>query len=350
LSSARLTWQKNLASLTYGCDSGWYLFALQLASVKSAITSSGKYNQLMPFSSTHGFGDRLSEAVLSKGNPICVGLDPRLEQLPPGLRVDASNSLEVQAAAFERFCCEVIDTTYSLVPVVKPQSAFFEELGPHGVMALGRVCQYASSKGLMVIMDAKRNDIGTTAAAYAKAYLGNGSSSSFGCNALTVSPYLGSDSLEPFVSRCTQVGAGIFVLVKTSNPGSGFLQDLRVGEESVCERVADYVQEQAQRTATSTTGYGCVGAVVGATYPAELKAMRARMPNAWILIPGYGAQGGAAKDVVHGMDSQGLGAIINSSRGIIFAYENAKYANASSWQGAVEQATMDMIEALKSVA
>ncbi len=293
------------------------------------------------------FGDRLANAVQKKKNPVCVGLDPRLEQLPNGIRVERITSLENQANAFEKFCCEVIDATHDLVPVVKPQSAFFEELGPFGVMALGRVCKYASSKGLIVIMDAKRNDIGSTATAYAKAYLGTDGQSAWGTDALTVSPYLGSDTLQPFVEQCKAVGAGIFVLVKTSNPGSGFLQDLSIDSRTISDRVADYVQSQSLMTASTPSGYGCVGAVVGATYPHQLQAMRQRMPNAWILIPGYGAQGGSASDVVQGMDSQGLGAIINSSRGIIFAYENTKYASASNWQSAVENATQDMIEALR---
>jgi len=295
----------------------------------------------------NSFGDRLAKSVRDKGNAVCVGLDPRLEQLPKGLQVAKNASLETQANAYERFCCEVIDATHSLVPVVKPQSAFFEELGPYGVLALGRICSYASSKGLIVVMDAKRNDIGSTATAYAKAYLGTNGKSAWGTDALTVSPYLGSDTLQPFIDQSIAVGAGIFVLVKTSNPGSGFLQDLSVDLRTISERVADFVQEQSLMSASSPTGYGCVGAVVGATYPEQLQAMRKRMPNAWLLIPGYGAQGGAATDVVHGMDSNGLGAIVNSSRGIIFAYENPKYKAASTWQAAVENATTDMIDALR---
>lgn len=292
------------------------------------------------------FGDRLANAVQEKGNAVCVGLDPRLEQLPKGLQVSKNASLEDQANAYERFCCEVIDATHALVPVVKPQSAFFEELGPYGVLALGKVCRYASSKGLIVVMDAKRNDIGSTATAYAKAYLGTHGQSAWGTDALTVSPYLGSDTLQPFIDQSNAVGAGIFVLVKTSNPGSGFLQDLSVDSRTISDRVADFVQEQALKSASSSTGYGCVGAVVGATYPEQLQAMRKRMTNAWLLIPGYGAQGGSAADVLHGMDSNGLGAIVNSSRGIIFAHENPKYAGCSNWQAAVENATTDMISAL----
>lgn len=294
------------------------------------------------------FGDRLSHAVLAMENAVCVGLDPRWEQLPASLRPDTGASSEQIAMAFEQFCREIIDVVHPLVPVVKPQSAFFEELGPSGVFALARVCQYASSKGLLVIMDAKRNDIGTTATAYAKAYLGNHGQSPFGADSLTVSPYLGSDSLEPFIDRCKQVQGGIFVLVKTSNPGSGFIQDLRCEESSIAERVADYVQQQARESASSETAYGSIGAVVGATYPEQLSQMRQRMPNAWLLIPGYGAQGGAASDVIAGMDRRGLGAIVNSSRGIIFAHENPKYQHASSWQAAVEMATRDMIAAIRS--
>jgi len=295
-----------------------------------------------------GFGDRLSSAVHSHGNPVCVGLDPRLAQLPASLRANGLDSFADQALAFERFCCEIIDIVCGMVPIVKPQSAFFEELGPHGLMALAKVCHYAASKGLLVIMDAKRNDIGTTAAAYANAYLGRSNASPFGCDALTVSPYLGTDSLEPFVSRCQSTGSGLFVLVKTSNLGSGFLQDCVADGITVSERVANYVQEQALATSSSQQSYGSIGAVVGATYPEQLAEMRRIMPNAWLLIPGYGAQGGSAKEVVLGMDHEGLGAIVNSSRGIIFAYENPKYAAATSWQHSIELATNDMIEALQA--
>jgi orotidine-5'-phosphate decarboxylase len=292
------------------------------------------------------FGDRLAQAVLDKRNPVCVGLDPRWTQLPKALNQKSNASFAEQAQAFEKFCFEIIDVVHPLVPVVKPQSAFFEELGPEGVMALANVCRYASSKGLIVIMDAKRGDIGTTATAYANAYLGRGSQSPFGADALTVNPYLGTDALDPFVSKCDSVQGGIFVLVKTSNAGSGFLQDLRSENVCIYERVADYVQQHALKSASSPTSYGAIGAVVGATYPEQLLEMRKRMPNVWILVPGYGAQGGAASDVCLGMDARGLGAIINSSRGIIFAYENQRYASESDWQRAVERATRDMIDAI----
>lgn len=293
-----------------------------------------------------GFGSRLTSAVLTKKNPVCVGLDPRWQQLPGALRVDPrARGWQATADAYRTFCHSIIDVVAPLVPIVKPQSAFFEELGPAGVSVLEQVVRYANSKGLLVILDGKRNDIGSTATAYAKAYLG--SDSPFGADSLTVSPYLGKDSLEPFVDRCIEADAGIFVLVKTSNPGSGFMQDLSLEGATISDRVADYVQEQAMKTADSPTGYGSVGCVVGATYPEQLIAMRQRMPNAWILIPGYGAQGGSAEDVRHGLDSRGLGAVVNSSRGIIFAHEKPQYASVSDWTQAVEAATLEMIEQLR---
>lgn len=293
-----------------------------------------------------GFGSRLTAAVLTKKNPVCVGLDPRWQQLPGSLRVDpTAQGWHAAADAYRTFCCSIIDVVAPLVPIVKPQSAFFEELGPAGVQVLEQVVRYASSKGLLVILDGKRNDIGSTATAYAKAYLG--ADSPFGADSLTVSPYLGKDSLDPFVERCVEADAGIFVLVKTSNPGSGFMQDLSLEGATISDRVADYVQEQALRTADSPNEYGSVGCVVGATYPEQLIAMRSRMPNAWILIPGYGAQGGSAEDVRHGLDSRGLGAVVNSSRGIIFAHEKPQYASAGHWTRAVEAATLEMIEQLR---
>jgi orotidine-5'-phosphate decarboxylase len=296
------------------------------------------------------FGQRLAEAVTRKKNPVCVGIDPRANSLPEGLRPGSNADLESIVEAVQAFCFEVIDAVSDLVPVVKPQAAFFEELGSLGMVALHKTVRYASQRGLLVIMDAKRGDIGTTAAAYANAYLGSGSPgttqySPWGGDALTVNPYLGADTLEPFTQRCASSGSGLFVLVKTSNPGSSFFQDQRLQDgRTVSEKIADHVQALSHAT-RGELGYGDIGAVVGATYPKELEAMRQRMPSTWILIPGYGAQGGSAKDVKLGLDSRGLGAIVNSSRGIIFAYEQPKY-QASTWTSAVRNATLDMIEAL----
>ncbi len=296
------------------------------------------------------FGQRLALAVTQKKNPVCVGIDPRATSLPELLRPNPSASIEQIVQSVETFCLAIIDAVADLVPAVKPQAAFFEELGPLGMVALHKTVRYANQRGLLVIMDAKRGDIGTTAAAYANAYLGSGAPGSsayspWGADALTINPYLGADTLEPFTQRCATSGSGVFVLVKTSNPGSSFFQDQRLEDgRTVSEKIADQVESLSYST-RGDLGYGDIGAVVGATYPKELQAMRQRMPSAWILIPGYGAQGGSAQDVKLGLDSRGLGAIVNSSRGIIFAYEQSKY-QATQWTTSVRNATLDMIEAL----
>jgi len=293
------------------------------------------------------FGDRLADAVRTKRSPICVGLDPRAASLPAGLLASSTGSNHEIAEAYRKFCFEIIDVVASLVGVVKPQVAFFEQLGPSGMVALGEVMAYAIRKELLVIADAKRNDIGTTAEAYAAAFLGRGNASAWGADSLTVSPYLGDDSLQPFVDRCKQTSSGIFVLVKTSNPGSGFIQDLAIEQRTISQRVADWVQAESLK-ANGTSGYGPIGAVVGATYPNELAELRARMPNVWLLIPGYGAQGGGAKDVAAAFDREGLGAVINNSRGIIFAHQSPRFQHLSNWQAAVEAATIEMNQALRS--
>ncbi|MCY3005825.1 MAG: orotidine-5'-phosphate decarboxylase [Planctomycetota bacterium] len=296
------------------------------------------------------FGQRLALAVSQKKNPVCVGIDPRAGSLPESLKPKSGASLESIVESIENFSLEIIDAVADLVPIVKPQSAFFEELGPLGLVALHRIVRYASQRGVLVVMDAKRGDIGTTAVAYANAYLGSGAPgtvaySPWGADALTINPYLGADTLEPFTQRCASSGSGVFVLVKTSNPGSSFLQDQRLEDgRTVSETVADEVESLSFAT-RGALGYGDIGAVVGATYPRQLEAMRARMPSTWILIPGYGAQGGSAQDVKLGLDARGLGAIVNSSRGIIFAYEQSRY-EASRWTESVRKATLEMIEAL----
>lgn len=294
------------------------------------------------------FAQRLVDAVRSKGNPVCVGLDPRLGSLPKDIQTAASD-LESQAEAYAKFCCAIIDVVAPLVPIVKPQAAFFEQLGPHGMVALGKVLDRAREKGLLTILDGKRNDIGSTAIAYAEGWLGP--SSAWGADSLTVSPYLGDDSLEPFSKTALSRDCGIFVLVKTSNPGGGYLQDVVVpgSENHIYGRVAAWVEKQAQASADDS-GWGAIGAVVGATYPEQLTAMRQAMPHAWLLVPGYGAQGGGAADVAGGFNEQGLGALINSSRGIIFAHQNEDYAEVTAsegWLGAVSAATHRMIHDLQ---
>jgi orotidine-5'-phosphate decarboxylase len=312
------------------------------------------------------FADRLNEAVRRCRNPVVVGLDPRAESLPPGLlaEADVAATLRVPsaanlpssvrdrwsriAAAYGRFCREVIDVVAPLVPAVKPQAAFFEELGPAGSAVLAEVIDFARQKGLMVVFDGKRNDIGSTAVAYARGILG--AESPWGADALTVSPYLGDDSIEPFIELALERAAGLFVLVKTSNPGGKLLQDLPVGGRPVYRIVADYVERRAAET-SGTGGYGAVGAVVGATYPAQLAELRAAMPHALFLVPGFGSQGGTARDVAGAFDAQGFGAVVNNSRGIIFAHRAVPYRDRfgpGRWQEAVEAATRDMIAQLRA--
>jgi orotidine-5'-phosphate decarboxylase len=282
---------------------------------------------------TH-FGDRLIAAIKSKKTPLVVGLDPRWDNLPEELKSNTN-----RAEAFESFSKSVIDVVADKVPAVKPQSAFFEQLGPAGVVALGNVVAYARSKGLLTIMDAKRGDIGSTAMAYARAYLDRSDSGPWQCDSLTVNPYLGDDSLTPFCEVADEHGAGIFVLAKTSNPGSKSFQEQTIkGDTKLFELVADHLQSLAEKS-QGESGYGNVGAVVGATWPEELTALRKRMPNVIFLIPGFGAQGGSAADVAGGLDEDGLGGVINSSRGIIFAYEKPEFESIVNWQDAVSLAT-----------
>ncbi|MCA9138822.1 MAG: orotidine-5'-phosphate decarboxylase [Planctomycetales bacterium] len=293
------------------------------------------------------FATRLAEAVRRTRSVTCVGLDPRKGSLPLSLREAVANDRpEEWAAAYTQFCCEIIDVVADIVPCVKPQAAFFEQLGPAGMISLGEVVAHARRNNLLVILDGKRNDIGSTATAYADAYLG--ADSPWGSDSLTVSPYLGRDSIEPFVEVCDARQAGIFVLVKTSNPGGGLLQNRETDGQTVYARVAELLKE-LNSTRLDPGGYGPVGAVVGATYPQELAAMRAAMPSSWILIPGFGAQGGAAEDVKVGFDSDGMGAVVNSSRHIIFAHSRAEYADKfgdARWHDAVRAATEQMNQQL----
>ena len=221
---------------------------------------------------------------------------------------------------------------------VKPQMAYFEQLGWEGMKVFFETCAYAKEQGLLVIADGKRNDIGSTCDAYAEAYLNEMSP----IDALTVSPYLGSDGITPFIERATKNDKGIFVLVKTSNPSSGELQDLPCGDEAVHEHMAQLVESWAAQVIGPETNLSCIGAVVGATYPEELKYLRTLMPHVPILIPGYGAQGGGAADVVGGFIPDGTGAIVNSARGIIFA------SSGPDWQEAASNAVGSMKEDLSS--
>jgi orotidine-5'-phosphate decarboxylase len=293
------------------------------------------------------FADRLAAVVSRLRSPVVVGLDPRYEQLPQCFLADGNANFQVKAAVYAGFCNGVIDVVAPLVPAVKIQAAFFEELGPAGMAAMASVIAHAHDRGLLVIVDGKRNDIGSTALAYACGYLGR-DQSAWQADAITVNPYLGDDSLTPFVDIAVQRHSGVFVLVKTSNPGGRTFQDLECEGRTIYSHVAEHVERLATATLGSC-GYGTVGAVVGATYPRQLAELRAAMPRTWFLVPGFGSQGGTAADVAAAFDARGLGAIVNNSRGIIFAHERPEYSErfgAARWQDAVNAATRDMIEQL----
>jgi orotidine-5'-phosphate decarboxylase len=290
------------------------------------------------------FSDRLAAGIRRLAAPACIGLDPRRELLPPALGAESAADPKDLAVIFARFCCGVIDAVAPLVPIVKPQLACFEMLGPHGMTALAEVILHARSRNLLVLADGKRNDIGWTAEAYADGWLAG----PWRADALTINPYLGLDAMEPFVQIAHERQAGVFVLVKTSNPGSKDFQDLSLDGRPAFEHVAAGVERLAARTAAGGT-YGAVGAVVGATWPRQLDSLRAAMPHAWILVPGFGKQGGRASDVQGAFHADGLGAVIVSARDVIFAHSRPDMnggLGANDWQTAVDRACRDMIDRL----
>lgn len=290
------------------------------------------------------FSDRLAAAIKARQTPSCIGLDPRRESLPPALGAAATTDPKALAEIFARFCRDVIDVVAPLVPIVKPQLACFEAIGPHGMTALADVIAHARAKGLLVLADGKRGDIGSTAEAYADGWLAG----PWACDALTVNPYLGNDSVEPFVKTATARGAGIFVLVKTSNPGSKDFQDLVCDGRTNYEHVAAGVEALAARTAAGGR-YGAVGAVVGATWPKQLDDLRAAMPHTWLLVPGFGRQGGRASDVRGAFHADGMGALIVSARDVIFAHSRPEMnagLTEGQWQTAVDRACREMIDRL----
>ncbi len=296
------------------------------------------------------FADRLCEAVCRKGTPLCVGLDPRWESLPEEVRRrHGGGTLAAVAAAYDEFCGRVIDVVAGLVAVVKPQAAFFEACGPDGMAALRNVLRRARDRGLLTILDGKRNDIASTAEAYADAALAGVAVAGrtypvWEADSLTVNPYLGRDAVEPFLKAARRAGGGVFVLARTSNPGAGLFQDLDCGGWPLFVRVAEAVRAWA-RESLGTCGLGDVGAVVGATYPAELAELRKLLPEVWFLVPGFGAQGGTAADVAAAFRDDGLGAVVNSSRGIIAAFEPSN----PRWEERVAEAARETVNALGRV-
>lgn len=296
------------------------------------------------------YADRLHAAVERTQSPVVVGLDPHLAQLPDEFAMarDPAASRAERAGAVRDFLLAIVEVAAGKVPAVKPQSAFFEVLGADGVQAFEDVVAASKEAGLLVIGDVKRGDIGSTAAAYAEAFLTGPSGEAapwaqpYLCDAATVNPYLGSDSITPFVKACETASAGLYILVRTSNPSSAEFQALEVGGSSatVADRVADAVAGWGAET-MGECGWSSIGAVVGATHPAELRALRQRMPKTPLLLPGYGAQGASATDIVGGFSDGLHGALVNSSRGILYA--GAKRPDLH-WKDAAREA-MDLMAA-----
>ena len=294
--------------------------------------------------------DRLINKIIAMKNPSVVGLDPKLEYLPTFLcesyREKYGNTLKAASEAIYAFNCTIIDQIYDIVPAIKPQAAYYEMYGYEGVYTLYRTICYAKQKGMYVITDGKRNDIGATMQAYATAHLGsvniwNQEVEPFGADALTVNGYLGTDGITPLLNICKEKDKGIFVLVKASNPSSGELQDRCIGEEPVYCVMGDMCETWGAEQ-IGAYGYSSVGAVVGATYPEQLTELRKRLPHTFFLVPGYGAQGGGAEGVSKAFDKNGLGAIVNSSRAIMCAYKKEEHCPEEEFASAARREAIRM--------
>ena len=306
------------------------------------------------------FADRLHQAMQQKKSAVCVGLDPRWDRLPAFLvnkMLKAhGESFEAAAQSFLAFNKGIIDAVKDLCPIIKPQIAFYEQFGSRGFWAYEQTCKYAREQGLLVLADAKRSDIGSTAAAYAKAFLEG--TEFFGhiehaieADALTINAYLGYDGVKPFADACIKHGKGAFILVKPSNPSSGDIQDRITRDEniSIAQLMAHFVDSWGSDH-IGESGYHFMGAVVGATYPKEAAQLRRLMPHSIFLVPGYGAQGGGAEDVKPCFGDKGMGAIVNSSRGIIFAYEkHGGTKDGSDYAECARDAVIAMNEAINAV-
>ncbi|MBQ2257805.1 MAG: orotidine-5'-phosphate decarboxylase [Lachnospiraceae bacterium] len=297
--------------------------------------------------------NKLIDKIQKTGAPIVVGLDPMMKFVPDHIKKLAFESkgenLEGAAEAIWLYNKQIIDKTYDLIPAVKPQIAMYEQFGIPGLIAFKKTVDYCKEKDLVVIGDIKRGDIGSTSAAYATAHLGkvqvgDNLCAGFDEDFVTVNPYLGTDGVQPFIDVCKEEKKGIFILVKTSNPSSGEFQDRLIDGKPLYEHVGEKVAAWGEQL-MGDHGYSYVGAVVGATYPEQGKVLRQVMPKSFILVPGYGAQGASGKDLIHFFDDNRLGAIVNSSRGIIAAYQNEKYSKfgALNFADASRQAVIDMI-------
>ena len=305
--------------------------------------------------------NQLIANIKKTGAPIVVGLDPMLKYIPEHIQKKAfaefGETLEGAAEAIWQFNKEIVDKTYDLIPAVKPQIAMYEQFGIPGLVAFKKTVDYRKSKGLVVIGDIKRGDIGSTSSAYAvghigKVQVGSKTYAPFDEDFVTVNPYLGSDGVNPFIDVCKEEKKGLFILVKTSNPSSGEFQDQMIDGRPLYELVGEKVAQWGEDCMGDEYSY--IGAVVGATYPEMGKVLRKVMPKSYILVPGYGAQGGKGKDLVHFFNEVGLGAIVNSSRGIIAAYKQEKYTNygeeafADASRAAVEDMVADIRGALEA--
>jgi len=303
------------------------------------------------------FADNCIEKIRQKKSSVIVGLDPHLLLFPKQL-TDRIKSFEDIADAILIFNKEIIDAVYDIVPFIKPQIAFYEQFGLHGLKAYIETIKYGQKKGLLVIGDIKRGDIGSTAQAYSKGHIGKvellgKQHDVFGVDAITINPYLGSDSIKPFINDAENFNRGLFILVKTSNPSSIELQDLivenKTGERSkLFIEVAKYVQIWGQDF-IGKNGYSSIGAVIGATYPEELAEIREIIPNSFLLIPGYGAQGGSAEDIKYGFNKDGFGALINASRSILFAYRKSDKYIDKDFQKAARDETIRMNDEINMI-
>lgn len=298
------------------------------------------------------FGDRLSEAIRSSGTPLCMGIDPHASMIPSLFGDTGTTGSSEALRAISDFSMACLDAAKGQVAAIKPQSAFFEAQGPMGMKILADLSRAAIASGILVIMDAKRGDIGSTSTAYASAMIGH--DAPFPSDALTVNPYLGLDTLEPFLERADATGAGLFVLTRTSNPGAGTLQDLSVNDQPVYQHLAEALAPLAAAR-RGTSGWSSVGIVAGATWPEEARTLRRLLPDTPFLVPGFGAQGAGASQALAGLTRDGngngngngwQGGLINSTRGLIFPKQGASAGSITDWRQAVDEAIQSSRTAL----